>query len=1204
MGRWLVLVLLWVWGCTEGNPDADAPDAVALDAVASDATVIDMATADRAVDPPDAAPRECNDGDREADYCVGGGERTRFCVNGRWGEWVECPPCADGSEDTRPCGINERGMEVRFCVDGSFSEWSACADPDVCVDGQQEGEACGVAGTRQRVCAAGQWGDFGPCMDMAECVDGDRRTEACGLNGNGTRVQDCVAGQFGEWSECDDPDECLADSVEESACGVASNGVRARTCLDGRWTAFGPCDDPDLMCDGGARITQACGLNGRGEQRFECADGRLVADGACDDPDACIDAAIAREACGINGAGQRTRTCEAGQWGMWSACDDPDECIADAMETMICGLNGRGEARRRCLDGRWSPWEACADPDECTDDVVEALGGACGLNGRGERTRRCDAGQWVERCADPDECEDGAEDARACGDGGQRRRTCAEGRWGPFDRCDAANPCPDVENPECGPPGPERCNGLDDDHDGAADEGLLLAPGDAPVPTDFDIQVDAAIDAGLGWLRTQIRENGDAPDNRHSALAALALMERRDGVGLGEPVGYAGLDAADKDRVRRLLSATFRAERALGDPDETPYTYVAGSAVMALAVYLQTGGPDVIDPDLDVGARQGLTNLIRALLAQQGADGGNDGGWNYRQPTANGDTSTTHFVINGLAAALPIRAAGQAGIDAVLPFLESVQKADGGGAYNRNSQSSSSMSASVLWMYRLAGLPPGDARVDALLDWLADPFSADRMVGPFTPTSVYYYFWAASKGFGVSVDRLDPRFVVRDPADLEHPDVAGSWYFEFATSLLDWQDPDGAWGTSHNGSTRGWSQMSSHLFALLTLERSFGGVRPPGGGQGFAPQCLDEIDNDGDGLVDADDPECLFRCTPLERPVPACANARDDDGDGRIDLDDPGCVDRLDDAEEDAACGNGVDDDADGVADWPADPGCRAADDPSEADPVEAPACSNGRDDDEDGQIDFGDDPGCLSAGQDSERIGDCPALVGPLPYGVTEVFGEVAAGDGVLTTRCGGRGNEFLHVLQTPTRLRVRIRVESEAFDPVLGIRRGCSLDAGEELRCAQDVDAQDPSAQLDWVFEPGTWYVHVDSNFGAGPYRMTLEYLDPLPAPACSNGVDDDGDLRIDLADPGCEDAADRDEAGLDAVCANGIDDDGDGLTDWPTDPGCLAAGDSDETTPDPPPPCSNGRDDDGDGLTDFPADSSCFDAAGESEFGGARR
>lgn len=59
---------------------------------------------------------------------------------------------------------------------------------------------------------------------------------------------------------------------------------------------------------------------------------------------------------------------------------------------------------------------------------------------------------------------------------------------------------------------------------------------------------------------------------------------------------------------------------------------------------------------------------------------------------------------------------------------------------------------------------------------------------------------------------------------------------------------------------------------------------------------------------------------------------------------------------------------------------------------------------------------------------------------------------------------------------------------------------------------------------------------------------------------------------------------------ACSNGLDDDGDGLVDHPADPGCEAAGDLDERSPSLP--CDDGADQDGDGLVDFPDDPVCRD------------
>jgi len=57
----------------------------------------------------------------------------------------------------------------------------------------------------------------------------------------------------------------------------------------------------------------------------------------------------------------------------------------------------------------------------------------------------------------------------------------------------------------------------------------------------------------------------------------------------------------------------------------------------------------------------------------------------------------------------------------------------------------------------------------------------------------------------------------------------------------------------------------------------------------------------------------------------------------------------------------------------------------------------------------------------------------------------------------------------------------------------------------------------------------------------------------PACSDGVDNDGDTYVDLAaDPGCGDADDLSEQSASLACDDGLDNDGDGFVDF-ADPQC---------------------------------------------------
>jgi len=103
---------------------------------------------------------------------------------------------------------------------------------------------------------------------------------------------------------------------------------------------------------------------------------------------------------------------------------------------------------------------------------------------------------------------------------------------------------------------------------------------------------------------------------------------------------------------------------------------------------------------------------------------------------------------------------------------------------------------------------------------------------------------------------------------------------------------------------------------------------------------------------------------------------------------------------------------------------------------------------------------------------------------------------------------------------------------------------------------------------------------------YRELVKAGDPIPqgfdasgcdddnggggdSPACSDGVDNDGDSLVDSADPGCADANDDDESngggggggGTTPACSDNNDNDGDGKIDR-DDPGCSDPSDNDET------------------------------------------
>lgn len=160
-----------------------------------------------------------------------------------------------------------------------------------------------------------------------------------------------------------------------------------------------------------------------------------------------------------------------------------------------------------------------------------------------------------------------------------------------------------------------------------------------------------------------------------------------------------------------------------------------------------------------------------------------------------------------------------------------------------------------------------------------------------------------------------------------------------------------------------------------------------------ARPCRDGVDNDGDGLVDQEDPQC-FDGSGEEGPLELvdgsatqCTNGVDDDGDGVLDADDPDCrnaADRVEGAGYDGVdsvpivvgesrdiCGGGGGDEQTLLA----LPSLASIELP---DGVAAtlPRCTNGEDDDGDGHVDWPEDEDCYGPNSDSEIQPAAPTLV------------------------------------------------------------------------------------------------------------------------------------------------------------------------------------------------------------------------------------
>jgi len=218
-------------------------------------------------------------------------------------------------------------------------------------------------------------------------------------------------------------------------------------------------------------------------------------------------------------------------------------------------------------------------------------------------------------------------------------------------------------------------------------------------------------------------------------------------------------------------------------------------------------------------------------------------------------------------------------------------------------------------------------------------------------------------------------------------------------------------------------------------------------------------------------------------------------------------------------------------------------------------------------------------------------------------VTGFGATGDGVFRIGAGGSpvtkvtpgfSGDTWHDLAVEASGQIlavgtRFGVGTGVFriDPTTGARTALSTTSWVDPRAV----AVAPSGTI-YVADAGTCteascsganVVQVDPVSGArsnvrsgGSITGEMDLVVVTSKPACSNGLDDDGDGAIDYPlDADCRSFEDPSEA---FDCGNGIDDDGDGAVDAPADPGCFDAFSRED------PLCDDSIDNDGDGKTDW--------------------
>jgi large repetitive protein len=346
-----------------------------------------------------------------------------------------------------------------------------------------------------------------------------------------------------------------------------------------------------------------------------------------------------------------------------------------------------------------------------------------------------------------------------------------------------------------------------------------------------------------------------------------------------------------------------------------------------------------------------------------------------------------------------------------------------------------------------------------------------------------------------------------------------------------------------------------------------------------------------------------------------CSDGVDNDGDGLIDFpDDPGCADANDDSEDTAGppqCSDGIDNDGDGKIDFPDDPGCTSPNQDSETDDCPdgpgCPECSNGLDDDGNHLIDYPDDPGCASASDTKESSDDPQAcgmslVIKDLPASHEDTFPLDPMSTMVTRSPCGGGNGVPAIAYRFHTSHAIVITASTD--DPlttvdntIVDIRGSMCTDMTSEVACNDNITSTNLLSTATAGVVAGTYYIIVEgqNTMVSGMVHLQVE-LSSGQGVACTGQQDCGTGLvcRVALGDTALTCQL--------PMCSDGVDDDGDGKLDFPDDPGCTGPDDNDETDDCPSgpncPKCANGIDDDGDGLIDYPADPGCSSAATNTE------
>jgi hypothetical protein len=308
-----------------------------------------------------------------------------------------------------------------------------------------------------------------------------------------------------------------------------------------------------------------------------------------------------------------------------------------------------------------------------------------------------------------------------------------------------------------------------------------MAGGAAHAATPFEQDVSTSIDRGITWLANAGAYNNPSSAGYASGLPMLALLEKRaSGIATDPPQGYTGANATDQGRLRNAASYILDLANETGF-----YAYGDGAWMFALAEYAMTGGPDksVLAPgnaDYET-IKQAMDRLVDRALANQRSDafGASRGFWCYSN---NGcaDSSTTQFVVAGLASAKAFYTSNKSGdggsyndaarAAAITTALDRArigyelsarQGSDNGSCgvvtptergmgYNAGSYNPSlQQTASGVYIQLFGGSNVNSPSVQQYTEWLRNHYRWQDLdsMGNFWPTQSWsYYLWSSFKG--------------------------------------------------------------------------------------------------------------------------------------------------------------------------------------------------------------------------------------------------------------------------------------------------------------------------------------------------------------------------------------------------------------------------------------------------------------------------